>query len=308
VPSKRRRAARRFTIVVADRKSGVYRRFSLNPNPVLLTVGGLFVLPVLIGLGLRWSALADIGQLRATADALTLENKSYRATTGALTTEIASLQTVIAQLGERAALDPAMRKAIENLPAVVKARAVGGPVDSMRSAQSLLVPGLNSPDDTFGVLRDLLYNLESRLRVVQDGVERRHALADATPTIWPAHGWLTDAFGGRTDPFTGNHEFHAGLDISTDRGQPVYATADATVRSAARAGAYGNMIVLDHGFGLVTRYAHLDRFNVRAGDQVKRGAVIGFVGATGRATGDHVHYEVLANGTLLNPLRFLLSR
>jgi murein DD-endopeptidase MepM/ murein hydrolase activator NlpD len=68
------------------------------------------------------------------------------------------------------------------------------------------------------------------------------------------------------------------------------------------------MIVLDHGFGLVTRYAHLDRFNVRAGDQVKRGAVIGFVGATGRATGDHVHYEVLANGTLLNPLRFLLAR
>jgi murein DD-endopeptidase MepM/ murein hydrolase activator NlpD len=294
--------------VVADRRSGVYRRFTLNPQPLLLTVAALFALPVLIGLGLRWSALADITRLEATADALAIENRSYRAATGALTTEIASLQTAIGRLGERATLDPSIKKAMENLPSVVKARAAGGPATPIRSAQSLLVPGLNSPDDTFGVLRDLLYSLEDRLRAVQVGVERQQALANATPSIWPAHGWLTDAFGGRTDPFTGDREFHSGLDISTDRGQPVYATADGTVRSAERAGAYGNMIVVDHGFGLVSRYAHLDRFNVKPGDAVKRGAVIGFVGATGRATGDHVHYEVLANGTLLNPLRFLLPR
>ena len=294
--------------MVADRRSGVYRRFTLNPQPLLLTVAALFALPVLIGLGLRWSALADITRLEATADALAIENRSYRAATGALTTEIASLQTAIGRLGERATLDPSIKKAMENLPSVVKARAAGGPATPIRSAQSLLVPGLNSPDDTFGVLRDLLYSLEDRLRAVQVGVERQQALANATPSIWPAHGWLTDAFGGRTDPFTGDREFHSGLDISTDRGQPVYATADGTVRSAERAGAYGNMIVVDHGFGLVSRYAHLDRFNVKPGDAVKRGAVIGFVGATGRATGDHVHYEVLANGTLLNPLRFLLPR
>ncbi len=196
---------------------------------------------------------------------------------------------------------------MERLPALVKAQATGGPATTP-ARSSILIPALRGPDDTFGVLRDMLYSLENRLRDVQSGVEKRQALAAATPTIWPAHGWLTDAFGNRSDPFTGQNEFHSGLDISTDKGQPVYATANGTVQSAGWANAYGNMVVLDHGFGLATRYAHLSRFNVRPGDSVRRGAVIGFVGATGRATGDHVHYEVLANGATLNPLRFLLDR
>ena len=85
-------------------------------------------------------------------------------------------------------------------------------------------------------------------------------------------------------------------------------TANGVVQAAGPSGAYGNMVVVDHGFGLSTRYAHLDHFNVKVGDTVRRGAVIGFVGATGRATGDHVHYEVLANGQMLNPLRFLVGR
>ena len=152
------------------------------------------------------------------------------------------------------------------------------------------MPGFNVPDDTFGVLRDLLFSIEGRLRTVQVGVERRQALAAATPTIWPAQGWLTDAFGNRSDPITGEPEFHTGLDISTDHGQPVYATANGTVQSAGAAGAYGNMVTIDHGFGLTTRYAHLQAFKVRAGDAVRRGDVIGLVRSTGRSTGDRVHY------------------
>ena len=154
------------------------------------------------------------------------------------------------QIGDGSALDPRVQRAIERLPAVVKSRAAGGPPPSAsNSARSVFVPGFNVPEDTFGVLRDLLYRLEGRLRTVQDGVERRQALAAATPTIWPAQGWLTDAFGRRSDPFTGEQEFHSGLDISADRGQPVYATANGTVQSTATAGAYGNMITIDHGFG-----------------------------------------------------------
>jgi murein DD-endopeptidase MepM/ murein hydrolase activator NlpD len=80
------------------------------------------------------------------------------------------------------------------------------------------------------------------------------------------------------------------------------------VQTAGSAGAYGNMVVLDHGFGLVTRYAHLQRVLVRPGNAVRRGDVIGLAGSTGRSTGDHVHYEVLANGRTLNPLRFLIDR
>jgi murein DD-endopeptidase MepM/ murein hydrolase activator NlpD len=164
---------------------------------------------------------------------------------------------------------------------------------------------ISSPEDTFGVLRDLLQGLENRLRSVRHDVEKRVELAAATPSIWPAHGWLTGMFGGRSDPFTGEPGFHQGIDISTDRGQPVYATADGVVDSAAFTGDYGNLVVLHHEFGLSTRYGHLSRFAVGAGQRVKRGDILGYVGATGRATGTHLHYEILANGQLINPLQLL---
>jgi murein DD-endopeptidase MepM/ murein hydrolase activator NlpD len=140
---------------------------------------------------------------------------------------------------------------------------------------------------------------------VRRDVERREALASSTPSIWPAHGWLTGYFGGRSDPFSGEPAFHQGLDISTDKGQPVYATADGTIESASYSGDYGNLVVIKHGFDLTTRYGHLSGFAVKPGQAVKRGAVIGYVGSTGRATGSHVHYEILANGKLINPLQLL---
>ena len=99
-----------------------------------------------------------------------------------------------------------------------------------------------------------------------------------------------------------------GLDISADKGEPVYATADGTVETAGPTGAYGNMVVIDHGFGLSTRYAHLDGFPSGRARMCSAATSIGFVGATGRATGDHLHYEVLVNGRQLNPLHFLLNR
>jgi murein DD-endopeptidase MepM/ murein hydrolase activator NlpD len=285
----------------------VHRRFTANARPVLVGLAGAFLLPVLVGAGLKWSAQAEIEQLRTTTAVLELENRSFRATTGALTTQLQSLQHAITDIGQRAAIDPKSLKAMERLPALVKASAVGGPSQAA-DVRPMYVPGLNTPDDTFGVLRDLLYSLEARLGDVRTGVERREALAAATPTIWPAEGWLTDSFGGRSDPFTGEPAFHGGLDISTEKGQPVYATANGTVRSAEFAGAYGKMVIVDHGFGLTTRYAHLHAFTVEAGDLVRRGDVVGLAGSTGRATGDHVHYEVLANGQILNPLRFLTDR
>jgi murein DD-endopeptidase MepM/ murein hydrolase activator NlpD len=254
-----------------------------------------------MGLGAKWSAQAEVDQLRASNSMLQLENGSYRAATGELTSQIQSLETVINDLGVRAQLDPVQARAMQKLPAVVKARASGG----ASAMAEIAAAAISSPENTFGVLRDLLHGLESRLSYVRRDVERREALAGATPSIWPAHGWLTGTFGGRSDPFTGEPGFHQGLDISTDRGQPVFATADGTIRSAAFTGEYGNLIVVDHGFGLMTRYGHLSAFATKPGQVVKRGAVIGYVGATGRATGSHLHYEILANGQLINPLRIL---
>ena len=301
--------ARRYTIVVADRTSGVVRRGTVSLRPFASAVAFILMLPVLVGLGARWSARSEIDQLRSSNAMLEIENGSYRVATGELTTQIQSLESVINDLGERAHLDPAQARAMQKLPAVVRSRAAGGTNTNPGAANSAISDiakaAFNTPEDTFGVLRDLLHGLESRLSFVRRDVERREELASATPSIWPAHGWLTGTFGGRSDPFTGEPGYHQGIDISTEKGQPIYATADGTVESATYTGDYGNFIVLRHGFGLTTRYGHLSSFAAKTGQRVKRGDVIGYVGSTGRSTGAHVHYEILANGKLINPLQLL---
>jgi murein DD-endopeptidase MepM/ murein hydrolase activator NlpD len=297
--------ARRYTVVIADRTSGAMRHLTVNLRFAVGTVFTVLTLPILIGLGAKWSARLEIDHLRGANALLEVENGSYRAATGELTAQIQSLETVINDLGARARLDPAQARAMQKLPAIVKTSAVGGASVPASAVAEAAKAAMSTPEDTFGVLRDLLQGLESRLRYVRRDVEKREALASSTPSIWPAHGWLTGTFGGRSDPFSGEPAFHQGLDISTEKGDPVYATADGTVESASYTGDYGNLIVVRHGFGLVTRYGHLSRFAVTPGESVKRGTVIGYVGATGRATGSHLHYEILANGRLINPLQLL---
>lgn len=301
-------ASKRYTVLVADRTTGVVRRFTVSLRPAVAGVATVLALPILIGLGARWSARVEIAELRATNVALVMENESYRAATGQLAAQVSSLQSAIAELSDRANVDPAVQRAMRNLPELDRARAMGGVGLRREPAGALLSATLNSPDNTFGILRDLLSVLESRLEIVRYGVERRQALAAATPSMWPAAGWLSSGFGGRTDPFNGDDSFHPGIDISADYGSPVYATADGRVESAAYSGNYGNLVVIDHGFGITTRYGHLSRFAVRAGQTVKRGDLIGYVGSTGRSTSAHLHYEVALNGRLINPLRLLSQR
>ncbi|HEX9368800.1 MAG TPA: M23 family metallopeptidase [Vicinamibacterales bacterium] len=291
---------RRYTFVIADRQTGAVRRLTISLWPTLAAVAGLFALPVLVGLGARWSASATISDLQTTNAALQVENSSYRAATGQLAGQIAALQTAVDQLGVRAAVDPIASRAMDRLPAIVKSRAMGG------ASLPALGPMLGGSTDTaLGVLSDLLGAIGSRLDSVRDGVERRHALAGATPSVWPVAGWLTSSYGTRKDPFNDETSFHPGLDISADYGAPVLATGDATVTSASLNGAYGNMVVLDHGFGIVTKYGHLSRMAVMGDQRVKRGDVIGYVGSTGRSTGSHLHYEIWMNGRLTNPMTLL---
>lgn len=137
--------------------------------------------------------------------------------------------------------------------------------------------------------------------------EDRKALLASAPAIWPVRGWVTSDFGYRLDPFTGQRKLHEGLDIANAKGTAVVAPADGTVLIAAPDDGYGNVIVLDHGFGLKTRYGHLSRFNVQVGERVKRGQTIGFIGSTGRSTGPHLHYEVRVNGEPVDPRKFILE-
>lgn len=296
---------RRYTVLIADRSSGVVRRVTISLRPALATVATILTLPILMGLGAKWGSRAEMEQVRAINAALQEENGSYRQATGTLTSQIQSLEGVINDLGKRSTLDPAQVQAMQKLPAVVKARAAGGSLNSSAAVADMLPATLTSPEDTFGLLREVLVGLESRLRNVRKVVERRGELAAATPSLWPAHGWVTGYFGQRSDPFTGEAGFHQGIDISTEKGQPVYATADGTTESASYSGDYGNLIVLRHGFGLVTHYGHLSAYAVRPGQDVKRGQIIGYVGSTGRSTGSHLHYEILVNGKVLNPLQLM---
>lgn len=112
-------------------------------------------------------------------------------------------------------------------------------------------------------------------------------------------------FGHRYDPFNGKLAFHSGLDLAAPSNSKVYSTSDGVVTAAERDLAYGNMIDINHGFGIVTRYGHLKMINVKKGDKVKRGDVIGIQGSTGRSTGEHLHYEVRYNGQPINPQKFL---
>jgi len=128
-----------------------------------------------------------------------------------------------------------------------------------------------------------------------------------TPSIWPVHGWVTSGFGFRTNPFTGLNQMHEGLDISNRVGTPVIAAADGIVSDTGRDSSYGIVVVISHGFGMTSRYCHLNKISVRAGQKVKRGDKIAEVGTTGRSTGPHLHYEVRVNGIPVNPARYILN-
>jgi murein DD-endopeptidase MepM/ murein hydrolase activator NlpD len=302
---------KRYTIVLADRQTGSVHRFTIRLRPFALAFALILIFPVVVGLGLRLSATKEVNHLRSSNDTLTQENSSYREATGALTSQIESLQSAINELGIRARLDPVSARAMEKLPAVVKNRAEGG--TSVAGARAMQTPefsaaSVSSLDQTFTMLRNLLGSLEGHLTIVRRKVEERESLMNATPSIWPIHGWLSAGYGMRSDPFNGQRDFHPGLDISADKGTPIFATAAGKVDLAAPTGDYGNLVVVNHGYGLITRYGHLSKFAVWQGRDVKRGDIIGYVGSTGRATGPHLHYEVLANGKLMNPLQLLVGK
>lgn len=140
-------------------------------------------------------------------------------------------------------------------------------------------------------------------------LDNLHDNAIAVPADKPVKtAAFTSGYGVRPDPFRGSSAMHSGIDLSGPVGTPIYATADGVVSEAGwNSGGYGNLIKIDHGRGIETRYAHLSKLTVRPGQQVKRGQVIGRMGSTGRSTGSHLHYEVRIDGRAVNPVPFMKS-
>lgn len=148
---------------------------------------------------------------------------------------------------------------------------------------------------------------EKSLNELAEYLEDRRSLFMATPSLWPARGFITSEFGWRKDPVTGVTEYHEGVDIAGSYGAQVRAAAEGVVIESGNDSGYGKVVVIDHGYGIVTRYAHLSRSFVVTGQKVKKGGVIGAIGNSGKSTGPHVHYEVRIDGVPVNPVKYLFS-
>jgi murein DD-endopeptidase MepM/ murein hydrolase activator NlpD len=164
--------------------------------------------------------------------------------------------------------------------------------------------GPELPNAYFG-LEARAAQLDGALDRVAAELDERSLRISSTPAITPVPGLLTSSFGYRKDPINGRRAFHPALDISAAPGKPVLASADAVVTKAGRAGGLGNAVYLSHGFGIATRYGHLSKIAVEAGQQVRRGDVIGYVGNSGRSTGYHLHYEVHVDGKPINGRKYI---
>jgi murein DD-endopeptidase MepM/ murein hydrolase activator NlpD len=155
-----------------------------------------------------------------------------------------------------------------------------------------------------------LATLAAKMSKLEDDMQAYEAVLRKrgyTPTIWPVDGKLEGGFGGRRNPFGGpGYEFHTGQDIEAPLGAPVVAGASGKISFVGWQNGYGQLVVVDHGGGLTTRYGHLSHIDVDAGQQVSRGQLVGKVGSTGRSTGPHLHYEVRINDAPVNPLEYLL--
>lgn len=156
------------------------------------------------------------------------------------------------------------------------------------------------------VLQNTLPTMTASLEILKQEVDEYARRMAATPSIWPARGRISSGFGTRPSPFNpGVTQFHSAVDIAGAYGSPIYATAAGRIAYAGYRGGYGNLIIINHGYGYRTYYGHLSRFAVSTGQWVKRGQVIGYMGNSGRTTGTHLHYEVHVNGTPVNPLKYM---
>jgi murein DD-endopeptidase MepM/ murein hydrolase activator NlpD len=232
----------------------------------------------------------ELRQLRDENKVLLSKTQEYEQSAGKLQAKVQQLQNMVTKLGVMAGLE-------HSLP---EPAGVGG-VSSMDSTPPKLTPSALADMDRS------LTKLTDRSAQLEEFYRDQTVLLSSTPSVWPVRGYLSAAFGNRIDPFTAQKDFHPGIDISTPIGTKVQAPADGIVISSGQQGGYGNALVIDHGYGVVTRYGHLDSFAVKPGQRVKRGDVIAYVGSTGRSTGPHLHYEVWVRDQAQNPIHFILD-
>lgn len=286
-----------YTLIVVPHAKARFRQIRVPVRLAkwtltLVGVVGFTVAGVLVHYARITAEIHDLRRLRTENSELLTKTRTYEENAGKLQAKVLQLQTMVTKLGVMAGLE-------HSLPEAGSA-GVGGAIGMESQAPVLAPRALAAIDESLTALTRRSAQLEEFYR------DQTLVLA-STPSIWPVRGYLSAGFGNRLDPFTGQRDFHSGIDVSTPIGTRIFAPADGVVLSAALQGAYGNALIMDHGYGVVTRYGHLDAYAVRPGQRVRRGDLIGFVGSTGRSTGPHLHYEVWVRDQAQNPIHFILD-
>jgi murein DD-endopeptidase MepM/ murein hydrolase activator NlpD len=298
----------RWTIVIVPKGSSASRRIELS-HTVLKLLGSLAVATLAVGLLLGYGTIKTSVNV-AEANAIQRENAQLASQLAAIQGRLTTLADTLESLARR----DAQYRLLANLEPIdpqVLGVGIGGPrAASLPSAPSSVV--LERADRVQVDLEALIRRANLLSRSFSEAAESLAAHTDrlaATPSIMPTQGWLSSAFSAmRSHPILHEDRPHVGIDITAPRGTPIAAPARGTVTFAGWESGYGNMVVLSHGYGIVTKFAHASRLLVRPGQKVQRGQRIALVGSTGLSVAPHLHYEVHVNGRPVNPLRYVLPR
>jgi murein DD-endopeptidase MepM/ murein hydrolase activator NlpD len=283
-----------YTLIIVPHAKARFRKFQVPVRLVKWVSASLGLGSLILGgLLIHYTRISyevhELRQLRAQNTVLSSKAQAYEQNATRLQAKVQALQNMVTKLGMMAGLE-------KTLPDP-QVGGVGGVSSIEATAPSV---DLKSMDQT-------VTELSRKSSRLEEFFQDQKLLLSSTPSVWPVRGYLSASFGNRMDPFTGLRDFHSGIDISTPIGTKVQAPADGLVVFCGVKGGYGNALVVDHGYGLVTRYGHLAGFNVRPGQRVKRGDPIAFVGSTGKSTAPHLHYEVWLNDQAQNPIQYILD-
>jgi murein DD-endopeptidase MepM/ murein hydrolase activator NlpD len=287
--------SKRFTILIIPEGSHRVRRFGVKLSALKWTAAAAACTGLLVS-GLAIFALRANFD-RNEFDRLREEARVHRQEMGQLTAKLEMLRKEVVVMAQNDAKVRVMSKLAKPGDPL---GGVGGPAVGDEPADSLAA--LQRQIDSLHREVDLQRVSQEEL---QGHLNDQRSVSGARPTGWPVKGWLTSAFGIRRDPFDGQRRMHEGVDIATRTGTPVLATAAGIVREVGTEPGYGKLVVIDHGYGYSTLYAHNSRILVKVGQRVRRGDQVAAAGNTGRSSGPHVHYEVRLNGVPANPKKYL---
>jgi len=288
-------AAKKFTVLIIPEGSHQVRRFNVRRR-VLQWLAGIGVV-ALVAVGWLAFDYFHTHLNRRELVRLKSENRNQQMELQRLTASLQDLQQEMVVLAQN---DAKVRVLAQlSKPRGDALAGVGGPAEEESGDR------FSALQQQIDAVRQAIDLRRESQEEIQGFLNDQRSLLAAKPQGWPVKGWVTSGFGMRNSPFTGKRKMHEGLDIAARTGTPVMASADGIVSQAETVTGYGKLVVIDHGYGYKTYYAHNSRIFVKVGQRVKRGERISAVGNTGSSTGSHCHYEVRRNGIPVNPRKFL---